>query len=289
MISKIIACTAFLAFMCSVFVPEIKAQKRAPKPKDVWYLSFDVTIKGGGQKTSGNDNELVVTWSIDRAYSGVVELNFSVPQSVYVNKNMKPAEIAARMNAAPVVWHHRGIDTAHSFLPVKVKIHDWMVTMLKGGGEGTSFENRETSVRWDGEGTALADDTVTLMIHMGKSMYNVTIPLILHLNDNLLTKKTKHTIDRSKFGYGGAPTHEEIPVAPEELPLGEFGFPKVIALLKDGTIHHPNDLPLELVNGGYDWDSGDQDIDEPLIKGFPESRKGIKIHVYYLFKKMAAK
>src|SRR6266700_7554154 len=94
-ISKFAGWTAFLALLCSFFTFEMKAQKgrSAPKPEEVWYLSFEVTIKGDGERRSGNKDELLEQWKIDRSYSGVIELNISVPTSIDVNKNMSAREI----------------------------------------------------------------------------------------------------------------------------------------------------------------------------------------------------
>ncbi len=278
---------------------EIYAQKArtAPKPKEGWYLTFELTVKGHGE-TKNVDNagegEIEGSWDIDRTYSGTFELTTSTPTPVVVNKGMSPSEMMAIVNAAPVLWVHsgNGNDLDQKFLMVKVKIKDKVRLKLKDRGEGRSFENTTSLTYWDGNGFAIIDNAVQLLMDKNKSSYNVTIPLQLKIgqygDENLKISRHK-LIERSSFGYGDAPTSEAPPVKYENVALGTLKFPTVIDLLDGGTIHHPNNLPLKLVKGAqgtYDWDSGDVDIDAPLFPDIPESQEGVKVHVYYLLKKM---
>jgi hypothetical protein len=289
-VSKLAACAAAIAwFLCPLSAEEIPAQKtKAPaKSAEVWYLSFEVTVKGNSSKARGERGEVTDSWYVDRTYSGVIELNLSVPTSVEVNKAMSPAEMISRVRSAPLMWVHRGSDWSDTAMVIHIKIHDKKVLVLKEKGEGDTFENTTNTITWDGEGDALADNAVQLFIDKNRSLYNVTIPFQLHMADRLLKKLTNHTVERSDHGYGDEPTHEQ-KLDPEDIPLGTFSLPKVIALLTGGRIHHPNNLPFSLNSGSFDWDSGDVDPDEPIFNDIPESKKGIKIHVYYLIKKASA-
>ena len=277
-----------------------KTKKIIPPAKvdKIWYLSFEMTIKGKGETKKGEEDEIEAWWDIDRTYSGVVELNYPTPASIAVNKSMSPDEIMAAVKSAPVKWLHsgKGNDPNQLYLMVKVKINDKIYMKLNDKGEGGSFENTTSLIYWNGVGTAMMDNAVEFLIDKNKSSYNITIPLKFKVGEygdkNLKIERHK-SIERSAFGYGDAPTLETLPIKYEDVPLGTLQFPVVIDLLDGGTIHHPTNVPLRFVqkgnvldSGEQEWDSGDQDIDEPLFKDFPDSQKGIMVHVYYRLKQM---
>ncbi|MGH9820482.1 MAG: hypothetical protein ACRD43_09970, partial [Pyrinomonadaceae bacterium] len=171
--------------------------KATVKSTEVWYLSFDVTVKGNGNSQRGRDDELRDEWKVDRSYSGVIELNLGVPTPVQVNASMSLAEIKMRMASAPEMFIHTSTDWSQNLMLIKVKIHDKRVVILKDKGEGDTFENTTTTTSWDGEGTALADNAVQLLIDMGHPLYNVTIPFQFHKDDKILKKLVVHIVDRS--------------------------------------------------------------------------------------------
>src|ERR1700730_2969977 len=122
-----------------------KTKKPVPPPPDKsWFITYEVTITGDGSVKDNPGPGDETTWSIDRKYIGVTELNFRSPGYL---PTMSPAEIIACLKAGTITnWSHMNPAKAGSMemdqltLPSHIIIKDKLKTLVKEKGEGASFE-----------------------------------------------------------------------------------------------------------------------------------------------------
>ncbi|MDQ6788108.1 MAG: hypothetical protein M3033_14990 [Acidobacteriota bacterium] len=254
-----------------------KSRNASPPKEDVWYLTWELTIKGQGETKNLGYGKSSASWDIDRSYSGTSELNFATLKPDVITKNMTPREIAAIMASAPMTWMHFNMNDPTDMLnrvsPIKVKIKDKLIMHINQAREGDGDAMSMDMIYWDGEGTALGDPGSTLFIDKAKSTYNINILIDLHDTDKLLKIERHFTDDEGRH------------VTKQDASLRLIKIPSIVNLLEDNVIHHLKNLPLTLVNTGFEWDSGDIELDEPLLENMPESYKGVKAHLFYRFKK----
>lgn len=280
-----------------------KPAKAASKAKEVWYLSYEVTIKGSGSSMDYNGAGDEATWVVDRSYSGTVELGSASP---LVNRNMSQSEMIASLHSGNIMsWRHAGTLTkehdgmsaidkrASKFLdgmdlPIKIRINDKIVTHSEAEFAGRSFQNLTNTTFWYGKNSATkTQNTMELVIDKTRSRYNVTIPLKIVIGDPWLLVTSSTLVERSKYGWGDKPQREVLPGRLEWIGFDTLKIPEIKDLLENGMIHHPEPLPFELKDGAHQYDSGDLEIKEPLLSP-PDSYKGVTIRIFYLFKKMPA-
>lgn len=268
---------------------EILAQKpvkAAPKAKEVWYISYEVTIKGSGSTNDHNGAGDEANWEVDRSYSGTVELGYASP---LVNQNMSQRDMIASLRSGSIMsWRPFQTATLDGMtLPIKIKINDKIHTHSEHEGEGRSFENYTNTTHWEGTSTATkTQNAMELLIDKTRSTYNVTIPLKLVTSDPWLSVKSTTLVKRSKYGWGDKPESETI-TGSQMVGFDTVKIPEIKGLLEDGMIHHPAPYPLKIKDGAYEYDSGVLAVEEPLF-GARDTYAGVMIRVYYLFKKMPA-
>lgn len=99
-------------------------------------------------------------------------------------------------------------------------------------------------------------------------------------------KTTRVTINRSKNGYGGKPTREELPPTTKLISFDSFEIPTIANILEKALINHPADLPSDFVIDNLIFDSGIVKPTLPYLKGLPGADKNIKIRIYYRISKL---
>ena len=288
---------AWIALLTLVicFIPTVKtaAQKR-PKtvttPKIYWYMDFTITIQGAGKQTN-EDGDKITDWIIDRTYSGFIKLNDSMSwykPGLSTQENMEAIK-SHRFTA----YHYQPAD----WMPLTVRISDRYRITIKDDGEGSSFENTKVLKTWkfnsDTSGKmAFVPNAVQLSTDSKLRTYNVFIPiLVAGGNKEPVSLFLDTVIDRSSYGYGDAPTHEEKPVQLVLVSIHSLGIPNVKGLIEDGAIQHiPNDFlfPANFTTA-WEYDSfrdfPDLQPDKPIFPDVPDSKSKVKIRVFYRLSK----
>lgn len=249
-----------------VALPRVQVFAQAKPAKTVWYVDFTITMKGKGQKEAEREGESDIFWEINRTYYSNME---------FVGNNSMPNEFRSQNEKTKTPSVH-------------VTIADRLLIFNKGPGEIGTHEDKTVETHWDGDfietGSGL---NARLETNNQAATYNVWIPFIPYRSKTKEIKMTKQTtIDRSAVGYGGKPTHEELPIENSLVGSDSLGVPTLDEVFghKMGVIRHWKELPMPLnFNTIWKYDSGELEPDEPFIKGVPDSQTNLKIRVIYRF------
>ncbi len=258
-------------------------------------MDFTVTIKGDGKQTN-EDEDYITEWYVDRSYSGIINLNDSI--SWYKPGLSDQENMEAIKSHRFTAFQYLPTDINKSnWTPLNVKIFDQYRVTVLDKGEGRSFENTKILKTWkfnaDMSGKiAFVRNAVQLSTDSKLRTYNVFIPILAaEGNKENVSLLVDTIIDRSSFGYGDAPTHEEKPVQTILLSIHSLGIPNVKGLIENGAIQHiPNDflLPANFTTA-WEYDSikdfPDLQPDKPIFPGIPDSKTKVKIRVFYRFSK----
>ena len=279
-----------------------KPKKPTPTPDSSWYISYEVDIKGHGTVNDKPGEGDETTWSIDRKYTGTVELNFESPG---LPETKDAAEMRASIkNNMIMKWTHYSPKTGASiddldnfFIPIHIVINDKYQTLVKDEGEGSAFENTTVLEEWKADCDERTNNILSLVFykksrHHIQPEYDVTIPLVPHSFKSEkanVTLSTTTSIKRSPFGYDDKPTSEIVRDPDKLISASEIKIPSLRGVLKDGDVHPFIPMTLELKDGGYEMDWGENPPDEPMISGIPETETGVEIHIYYRFVKKPKK
>jgi hypothetical protein len=282
------------------WVPPAKPKKPTPPPQKSWFVSWELTVKGNGSEKGDADDGSEVTWSIDRKYTGKVELNFSSPGYL---PEMNAEQIKkALMEGNITDWRHMKpvktggpIDyqlTTNS-IPIHVFIKDKRKMLVKDRGEGDSFENTTTTEEWNADYDGFTQNQARLqtIAKSSYSHYSVWLP-VSPFDDILEPAKlflsTTVSIERSKYGYGDLPTSETEKKPDQHLHINDAHIPQLNGILeKDALIHPYTDLPYEEKNGVFEFDSGENLITKPLFDFIPESKTNVKVRIVFHFAQKA--
>ncbi len=288
--SKFVSLITVIAVFSCVFSDfKISAQKKKPKSvaaqKIYWYVDYTVTVKGSGEKT-GTDGDSTIRWSIDRTYSAVMKLNSSFDiGNQEVMKKMNSQQIMEAMKTKRYTTFRYLPSKPNDDMPLRVTIDDAINVITKERGEGDSFENTTVLKNWVADETFNVLNGATLITDNKLLTYNVWLPIVFLDSKMIMRSQTK--IDRSAYGYGDAPTHEETPVEETKVRFSTFGLPNVEGLINDSAvIEHKPDRPFPPnFFTAWEYDSGDKIPDKPLIAGVPDSKTNVKVRVRYRFSK----
>src|SRR6266480_4586189 len=157
-----------------------KPKKPAPPPlAKSWFITYEMSVKGEGTMKDNPGEEGETTWSIDRKYVGVTELNFRSPGYL---PTMTPEEVIACLRAGTITnWSHMTAENGGSFalehvtLPSHIIIKDKLKTLVKDRGEGASFENTTTETEWNADCDVRTINDLRLQIDKRLPSYNVWI------------------------------------------------------------------------------------------------------------------
>jgi hypothetical protein len=260
----------FVFLVGLIFPTQTIAQNTQKPPKIEWYVEYVVTIRGDGKKEpEPGDEDRTITWSIDRTYSANLEFVATANKDRMITKYKLYSKNPAQKNMTP--FH--------------ITITDKLEDIYKGTYHYNSFQTDTVLTNWDANETDFTEDIAQIVINNKTASYNVFLPMRSILsNKKGLKKISQTTYDRSKYGFGGKPMHEELPVEVIDLELNSIRIPSVgkILPLAMGAIVHPEDLPLPLNSAtGWDYDSGVLQPDKPLIQGIPDSKTNVEIRVHY--------
>ncbi len=280
----------------------IPPQGEAARFKNVntWYLYFKVTIDG--ENGTENDTGEPDSWSVHDSFSGNVALNSRAPLIKTNNKTTKTStmskqeQMAAAMNVlkemnSEIQWIATPVRPMevmfNGLLPLYIKIHEMT---LYGGKDACGDESSTTNTR-SGDGSDFSLATPRFVADTEHLTYNIFIPLkpesdkqqatVKQVVRELVNKKPQETVTE--------PGPHDVPFKDGQL----FGISGITVtdpkrggyLLKGGVIHHEIDVPLDVVSGYVEYDSGDVEPDEPLIKTKPNTKTKVKVHIYYKLSK----
>lgn len=285
---EIDAYTVEMAFLRS----ELAKLPDSCKPPN-WYLSYEITVTGEGgniQVVSGGTKNQI-KWKIYHRYSGSIEFNQPIPQLPFTPQQqmlMSPAQIIQAMKKYPrgsvVLWKHQP-PAISLFVPMDVFIKDEINTFIYEPGEGDAYEQTTTTETWDGNGTNGVMNQFDFFINSVDKNYNVAIPIMpmpsaVTKISPQVRKVKKEVIDRTKYGYGGKPTHEEPLATTTMVSFDSFEIPTIAGLLEKAVAHHSANLPLNFTLDTLTFDSGMMKPTLPYLKGLPDAEKKVKIKVY---------
>lgn len=273
-----------------------KLPDKCKPPK--WYLYYEVTVAGEGgkiQTSSGTRNE--IKWKIYHRYSGKIEFNQPNPQLPFTPQQqflMTSAQIMEALKKYPVgsvvSWRHQ-LFLVQLFVPMEVFIKDEVIRFVYEPGEADAYEQTTTTETWDGDYTDGVSNEFEFFINSPDNKYNITIPIgplsqAITKVPPQVKNVTKEVIDRTKYGYGGKPTHEEPPPETKMISLNSLTIPTVAGLLEKAKVHHPENLPLNFIEDTLTFDSGEVKPTLPYLKGLPDAEKNVKVKVYYRLSKL---
>lgn len=239
-----------------------------------WTVDFDVTVSGEGSKATNALSN--IQWKVSHKYSGKVDLVLGVPTPSLVDgKNPTPAELIAGTYAR--MWSVIGSTTT----PIDVVIDDRIVQYSKDPGEGDSYEATTTTSTWKGNGKDAASGIPILEIDEKGELYSVNIPFRPTDKTKQVAIVVKQAIDRTQYGYGGAPTHEETTPTNEKDPFAVMQIPDITGVIVGGRIERKK-KKLELLNDSFEY----TDTFAPpksFMAGLPDVQKSLKVRVHYRF------
>ena len=257
--------------------------------KQIWYLYYEVKVTGVRTQPKKVGDKSRTTWTINHEYSGTVELDepLSIPKNPltkYQTATMTPQQIMAAMSVTIIKWINLPTNL-EAFSPMDVSIKDKYETFLNDEGEGGSYEDTTTTKTWD---ATMPDGSAGFQFDVDSQdkTYNVNIP-IKPLGSSLPLKYVeKKVIDRTDFGYGGAPKHEENLSPLKTFSFGSIEIPTVKGLLENGKIQHAANLPLNIIGDTLTFDSGPIPPTEPYTAPWGGKVKNIMVSVYYRLSKL---
>jgi hypothetical protein len=255
-----------------------------------------VSGEGGRIQTPGGTRNSI-KWKIHHRYSGTIEFNMPVPRLPFSPEQqmlMSPAQIMSAMNKYPkgsvVSWKHKP-NIIQLFVMMDVFVKDEIVTFVYDPGEGDSYEQTTTTETWEGNATDGVMNEFEFFVNHQDKNYNVTIP-IKPLSQGItkfpppVKNVKKEVFDRTKYGYGEKPTHEEPTPTIKMISFDSFEIPTVAGLLENAKIHHPANLPLNFIEDTLTFDSGLVKPTLPYLKGLPDAEKNVRVRVYYRLSKL---
>lgn len=269
-----------------------------------WLLKFDVTITG--DFTSKNAK---TSWKIKRKYSGMLELT-DQGQRPKPPKPPKPAYTPEQLNAMAeqlkamtpqqrIQWAQDykknttflrtwGFQTPAKMVPIDVDIDDTLKVESHDPGEGDSFEDTRTTTIWKGTATdEVPSYWLRLELDEATQLYNIHIPIYPVGTKKTIKNDVTTEINRSKYGYGDAPTHEGPTTVSAMMAPGELTIPSAASVLVNGTVTHDKDRPFAPKADTVSFDSGPLPMDKgsTFFPNLPGAAKSVRIRVTYTLSK----
>ncbi|HWB76320.1 MAG TPA: hypothetical protein VG755_15225 [Nannocystaceae bacterium] len=239
-----------------------------------WTVDFDVTVIGEGSKATNSLSS--IQWKVSHKYSGTVDLVLGVPiPSLKDGTNPTPAELIAGTYAR--MWTVLGSPTTS----IDVAIDDRIVQYSKDPGEGDAYEATTTTSTWKGSGKDAASGSPILEIDERGELYSANIPFRPTATTKPLAVVVKESIDRTQYGYGGAPTHEERTPTNTKNPFSVMQIPDISGVIAGGRVERKKKA-LAIVNDSFEY----TDTFAPpksYMAGMPDVQKSLKVRVHYRF------
>ena len=287
---------------------EMTPQGEADRFKNVntWYLYVKVTIDG--EMVNENSMADPGNWSVHDSYSGSVALNTRSP---YIKKNnnantrqmsqqekiaaamamMKDLNSSLQWSAVPTGGQRK--DPFNGLLPLSIKRHE----MARYGQKDPCNDDEFTKNTRDGDGDDFSNTSPFFMADTQHLTYNVTIPLNPDGNQDQVMVKQEVTqkINKQWQTEVTPPGPHKVPFNAKQFEIFKLTNVKVTdpkrggTLLKGGVIHHGVDIPLDVVSGYVEFDSGDVEPDEPILSGNIDTKLKVRVHIYYKLSKTPIK
>src|SRR5262249_40911884 len=152
-------------------------------------------------------------------------------------------------------------------IPLNIKMHE----MTLYGGKDPCGDDRYTTNTRNGDGDDFSYAAPFFMADTQRLTYNVTIPFNPDGDKQqvIVKQEVKEMVNKEWKTTPTPPGPHNVPF--KERPLFTLSKIKVTdpkrggALLKGGVIHHEVDVPLDVVSGYVEFDSGDVEPDEPIL------------------------
>jgi hypothetical protein len=270
------------------------------KNVNTWYLYFKVTIDG--ENGDENDTGEPDRWSVHDSFSGNVALNSRAPLIKTNNKTTKTSTMSRQEQMAAAMTMLKEMNSEiqwtatpvrpmevmfNGILPFYIKIHE----MTLYGGKDTCGDYSSTTNTRNGDGNDFSLATPRFVADTEHLTYNIFIPLNPESDKQQATVKqvVRELVNKKPQDTVTEPGPHDVPFKDGQL----FGISRITVsdpkrggyLLKGGVIHHEIDVPLDVVSGYVEYDSGDVEPDEPLIKTKPNTKTKVKVHIYYKLSK----
>jgi hypothetical protein len=273
--------------------------KTVAKPDDVWVTSYTVTIKGEGTEEPelGSDNP-VITWKVDRTYTGTATLKFKESTLSDADEYAKYSEEAARLRGFSRVYDKvrigREKHTYHGGSLPRVIIND----LIRREGDPTCAEYDVTDETWrlDIDRASDGANVQKLIVNNWGPSHNINFPVRYA---PITTAKNKGSINTGmpvdvpvSLMYTKTTTHfptkvtkvEQSEPRPHAINLS---VPYVKGWLERSGVILRNDIPLPMEEGGsYSFESGEIIINETVLEGVNTAGK-VSVHVFYVIRKVS--
>lgn len=237
-----------------------------------WTVDFSVTVSGEGSKATNSLSN--IQWKVSHKYSGKVDLVLGVPIPSLVD-GAQPSVAELMAGTYPRMWTPTGSPTT----PIEVEIDDRIVQYSKDPGEGDAYEATTTTSTWKGKGKDAASGGPILEIDEKGELYSVMVPF-------RPTDKTKHvavvvkqSVDRTQYGYGGAPTHEETTPTNAKEPFSVMQIPDITGVIIGGRIERKKKA-LAITNDSFEYTEIFA-VPKSFMAGLPDVQKNLKVRVHY--------
>jgi hypothetical protein len=255
--------------------------------RQTWYLHFELDVTGKARTPPGYTT---TSWTVRQIYTGDVELSEQTggrrtppPDVMAALPLMPPDQIMSYMKNLGTIttWRHPIAGALQ--LPIDVDIDDVLETSVHDPGEGDSFEDTKTTHTWKGKAPDAFDNAFRLEVDDKNKTYNVWIPVATKLQTQTIKDDTTQVIDRSRYGYGYAPTHETPPPVRKMLAPSALAVPGVAVVVVGNVFHHEKDRPFEPKDDQITFDSGDMKIDSVwgLLQSLPGAKANLRVRVNY--------
>ncbi|HEX2732130.1 MAG TPA: hypothetical protein VHM70_11005 [Polyangiaceae bacterium] len=257
-----------------------------------WRLNFDVTVTGTGKHQA--DELSHHSWDILQRYKGTIDLTRQVQlpstaaqsQMAELSKltpdqlaHLSPEQLALLQALAQLSGPVRWTPSDATSIPLDVEVNSQVSSYLKDPGEADSFEAKSVANTWKGKGKDASGGTATLVLDDAAKTYDLDFEIRPTSTSKQVNRQTKTSVRRSKYGYGGLPTHEGPKVTKSKETFGSFSIPIVKGTLNGSRVTYKA-LPLKVEGGKLEHDDPGLKPSEPLIPALPQP-DNITVHIFY--------
>ncbi len=243
-----------------------------------WKVDVDVMIHGQGSKATNDLSH--IEWKVMHRYKGSVELTVGpVPTaSLADGSNPTPAQLIS--GEFTQVWQPAAPGGGKmASVPLQVEIDDSISNYIKDPGEGQTYEATTNRTTWKGKGADKTHGVGSLVVDEARKLHE----LVLEVKPSSTTKQLdvveKEIIDRTPYGYGDAPTHEEKTLKKTKEPFSVMTLP-VIANVLDGHAVTTKKKPMQLTNGSFKFE-GTFKAPPGYLANLPDVANKLKIVITY--------
>lgn len=246
-----------------------------------WRVDVDLVVSGEGGRTVNELNRM--TWKVMHKYSGSMEVTTGpVPTASLVDgKGPTPAQLMSGVFAQQWMPASTG---AMPSITLDVEIDDEAVSYSKDPGEGPAWEATTHKQTWKGKGKDATHGIGMLVIDEAGKLHSLTFEMQPTSKAKQLVVAQTDIIDRTEFGYGGAPTHQVVPGSSTKEPFSTIALPVVAGVLNGHLTLTKK--PFVMTNDSFTFDAT---LERPpgYLDHLPDVQRKLKIRVTYRVTKIA--